>query len=483
MGIFTNESCLELTQKKYLDSIKPLKIKLGELQRVSKEKKVPILIIFEGLEASGKGAIINEILVTLDPRGYKVINHNHPLEQNTIPMKQYLDNIPGQGEFHIFDKSWYDFAFEEEVNITQRCKEINKIERYLIRSGMLIIKFFLHVSKKVQKRRYFKAKKNPAKSWKVTPYSWKQNFDYKNILGTWEDILERTNNYDCGWNTICSNNLNGAKSEVFRILLEKIENHLNQKEVRPDDVLLPYKKPYSLDEVNLSETLDKKEYKKELKRLQSLISNLHHEIYTRKIPVIIAYEGWDAAGKGGNIKRVVEKMDPRGYDVIPIAAPNDIEKSKHYLWRFWKALPKNGHVSIFDRTWYGRVLVERVEKFATKYEWKRAYQEITDMETQWVNNGAIIIKFWLQISKDEQLKRFKERENTPSKQWKITEEDWRNRDKWKEYKSAIEEMISRTSTVCAPWYVVPANNKYYARIFVLRKIIKEIEKRLYEVDF
>ena len=481
MGIFTNESCLKLKNKEYLESIKPLKIKLGELQRISKDKKIPILIIFEGLEASGKGAIINEILVTLDPRGYKVINHNHALEQNTLPLKQYLDNIPGKGEFHIFDKSWYDFAFEEGTNLTTRCKEINKIERSLIRSGMLIIKFFLHVSKRVQKKRYFKAKKNPAKSWKVTPYSWKQNFNYKNILGTWEDILERTNNYDCGWNTICSNDLNGAKSEVFRILLEKIENHLNQKEVRPDDVLLPYKKPFSLDDVDLDKTLDKKEYKEELKKLQETISNLHHEIYNRRIPVIIAYEGWDAAGKGGNIKRVVQRMDPRGYDVIPIAAPNDVEKSKHYLWRFWRALPRNGHVSIFDRTWYGRVLVERVEKFATKYEWKRAYQEITDMETQWVNNGAIIIKFWLQISKDEQLKRFKERENTPEKKWKITEEDWRNREKWKEYKEAVEEMISRTSTVCSPWHVVPANDKYYARIFVLKKIIKTIEKRLYGI--
>lgn len=481
MGILNNESCLKIKEKEFNKTIKPLKLKLAELQRTSKEKKIPILIIFEGLEASGKGTIINEILVTLDPRGYKVLNHNHPLEPNSLPLKQYLENIPGNGEFHIFDKSWYDLAFQEEINITRRCKEINKIERSLLRSGMLIIKFFLHVSKKNQKKRYFRAKKNPAKAWKVDPAAWKQNFNYKPILENWEDIIERTNNFDCGWNLISSNNLYGATSEVFRIIVEKIESHLNQKEVRPDDVLLPYKKPYSLDSVDLSKSLNKKEYKKELEKLQNKISDLHHELYTRRIPVIIAYEGWDAGGKGGNIRRVVERMDPRGYDVVPVAAPNDIEKSKHYLWRFWRAFPRYGHVSIFDRTWYGRVLVERVEKFATKYEWKRAYQEIVDMETQWVNNGAIILKFWLQISKDEQLKRFKERENTPSKKWKITEEDWRNRKKWNEYKDAIEEMISRTSTNSCPWHVVPANDKYYARIFVLRKIIKEIEKKLYGI--
>ncbi|MGL5175899.1 MAG: phosphate--AMP phosphotransferase, partial [Cetobacterium sp.] len=234
-----------------------------------------------------------------------------------------------------------------------------------------------------------------------------------------------------------------------------------------------------LDKINLEKALDKKEYKKELEKLQKKIYNLHHEIYTRRIPVIIAYEGWDAAGKGGNIKRLVGRMDPRGYDVIPIAAPSTIEKNHHYLWRFWKAIPRNGHISIFDRTWYGRVLVERIEKFATNYEWKRSYAEINDMEKQWIDDGAIVLKFWLQISKDEQLKRFKERENTPEKKWKITEEDWRNREKWKDYNSAIEDMISRTSTTTAPWHIVPANDKYYARIFVLKRFIDAIEKRLY----
>ena len=318
MSIFNNESCLKIDKKEYKEVIEPLKLKLAELQRRGKEEKKPILLIFEGLEASGKGSIINEILVTLDPRYYKVISHNHPLEQKNLPFKQYLEKIPGKGEFHIFDRSWYNFAFEEKSNLTRRCKEINKIERSLTNDGTLIIKFFLHVTKKNQKERYFEAMKNAAQAWKVTPHAWNQNFHYKKILGQWEDILERTNSYEYNWNIICADNLLGAKSEVFRVLVEKIESALNSKEEVLKDIILPYKKPFSLDSINLKKALDKKEYKKELEFLQNKIYDLHHEIYTRRIPVVIAYEGWDAAGKGGNIKRVVQNMDPRGYDVIPV---------------------------------------------------------------------------------------------------------------------------------------------------------------------
>ena len=482
MSILSELSYLKLSKKEYKKKIEPLKLRLAELQRESKEKNIPILIIFEGLESSGKGEVINEILITLDPRGYKVFNHNHPLEQKTLPLKQYMNNIPGKGEFHIFDKSWYDFTFQEEENITRRCKEINAIEQSLLKSGMFILRFFLHISKETQTKRYLQYKKNPSKSWKINSKSWQENFNYESTLEKWEDILERTNNFDCAWTPIRSKNLYGAKYEIFKTLVKKIERHLSLTKIKHENVLLPYKEHFSLEKIELSKSIEKMEYKKELKRLQNKISDLNSEIYQRRIPVIIAYEGWDAAGKGGNIKRVVEKMDPRGYDVIPIAAPNDVEKSKHYLWRFWKSLPRNGHVAIFDRTWYGRVLVERVEKFATNNEWKRAFEEIINMEKQWNNDGAILIKFWLQISKEEQLKRFEAREKTPSKKWKITDEDWRNRKKWKEYKVAVEEMISRTSTTQCPWHIVPANDKYYARIFVLKTIIKELEKKLYGLN-
>ena len=193
---------------------------------------------------------------------------------------------------------------------------------------------------------------------------------------------------------------------------------------------------------------------------------------------MIVYAGWDAAGKGGNIKRLVQGLDPRGYEVIPIAAPNDLEKAHHYLWRFWIKMPKAGHIAIFDRSWYGRVMVERIEGFCTEEEWKRAYREINEMEEQMVNFGTVVIKFWLQIDKDEQLRRFEARQQDPNKSWKITDEDWRNRDKWDLYKQAVDEMLFRTSTVYAPWTIVESNCKWYARIKSLKTVTHEIEKRI-----
>ena len=233
-----------------------------------------------------------------------------------------------------------------------------------------------------------------------------------------------------------------------------------------------------LAKVDLTKSYTEKEYHKKKKKLQKKIRKLHGELYRRQIPVIIGFEGWDAGGKGGAIKRLTEKMDPRGFTVNTTAAPNDYEKAHHYLWRFWKNVPKKGHVAVYDRTWYGRVMVERIEGFCTKKEWQRAFKEINDMEAQFVQSGAIVLKFWMQIDKEEQRKRFEERQKNPEKQWKITEEDWRNRDKWDAYEEAVNEMLIRTSTPEAPWVIVEGNCKYYARIKVLEAVIEAIEKRL-----
>ena len=235
-----------------------------------------------------------------------------------------------------------------------------------------------------------------------------------------------------------------------------------------------------LSKVDLSKSYEKEEYKKKLKALQNRLEILHSEVYKRRIPVVLAFEGWDAGGKGGAIKRLTEKMDPRGYEVIPSAAPNDIEKAHHYLWRYWRAMPKDGHVAIFDRSWYGRVMVERIEGFCTPEEWKRAYKEINEMEAQLAASGAVIIKFWMQIDKEEQEKRFHERMENPEKNWKITDEDWRNRAKWDQYEKAVDEMLIRTSTSYAPWVVVEGNCKYYARIKVLETFVEALEKRIKE---
>lgn len=233
-----------------------------------------------------------------------------------------------------------------------------------------------------------------------------------------------------------------------------------------------------LAKADLTLSYTKEEYKEKLKKLQDKLELLHGELYRRRIPVVLGFEGWDAGGKGGAIKRLTEKMDPRGYVVNPTASPNDIEKAHHYLWRFWRAMPKDGHIAIFDRTWYGRVMVERIEGFCTKREWQRAYKEMNDMEKDLAEAGAIVIKFWMQIDKDEQERRFKARQEDKEKQWKITEEDWRNREKWEQYEEAVNEMLLRTSTEYAPWVVVEGNNKYYARIKVLEAVVGAIEERV-----
>ena len=235
-----------------------------------------------------------------------------------------------------------------------------------------------------------------------------------------------------------------------------------------------------LADADLSLKIKPDDYKEELKTLQKRISRLHNEIYRKRIPVVIAYEGWDAAGKGGNIRRLAYPLDPRGFDTYPIASPLPAEKARHFLWRFWTRLPKDGHIAIFDRTWYGRVMVERLEGFCSENDWKRAYNEINEFEEDLHDWGAVILKFWIHIDQETQLQRFTERQNTPEKRWKITDEDWRNREKWPQYEAAVSEMLEKTSTQFAPWHIIESNDKLYARIKVLRIVAEALEQALKE---
>ena len=233
-----------------------------------------------------------------------------------------------------------------------------------------------------------------------------------------------------------------------------------------------------LDTIDLSLSLDHETYVAELTRRQLQLRELGYQVYVQKRPVVIVFEGWDAAGKGGCIKRLTERLDPRGYAVHPIAAPTEEDSTRHYLYRFWRRLPERGQIAIFDRSWYGRVLVERIEGLCTEEEWKRAYREINSFERQLVDYGTILIKFWLHISKDEQLRRFEERERTPYKSWKLTSEDWRNREKWEEYETAVNEMLLKTSTLTAPWTVVEGNDKWWARVKTLSTVVDTLSREL-----
>jgi polyphosphate kinase 2 (PPK2 family) len=228
----------------------------------------------------------------------------------------------------------------------------------------------------------------------------------------------------------------------------------------------------------LSSIAPKDIYKNELKRLQSKLYLLQQEAHKRKISTVIMFEGWDAAGKGGAIRRITKALDARQYEITPIAAPTPEELQHHYLWRFWKHIPRGGRLQIFDRSWYGRVLVERIEGFAKTHEWQRAYDEINDFEKELTDHGTVLCKFWIHVSKEEQLRRFEERKNTPYKAWKLNDEDWRNREKWDEYVHAIEDMFSLTQGAKAPWYIIPGNDKYYSRLKVLSSVCQSLERRL-----
>jgi polyphosphate kinase 2 (PPK2 family) len=299
-------------------------------------------------------------------------------------------------------------------------------------------------------------------------------------------MIQQSNTDYAPWHIISADETGSAVYQIYSTVSKVIENAVSGKSdmlpqfktFMPEKQSFPLIKMPKLADIDLSVRFDEDLYREELKKQQKILEKLHNKCYIKRKPVIICYEGWDAGGKGGNIKRVASALDPRGYEVVPVSAPDKAEISRHYLWRFWNKINKEGHITIFDRTWYGRVMVERIENFTPEERWSQAYQEINEFEKQLSDWGAVIIKFWIHIDKDEQLARFTLRQNTPEKQWKITDEDWRNREKWDLYEIAVNEMLEKTSTVYAPWTVIEGNDKKYARIKALKTINNTIEKAL-----
>lgn len=465
----------------YDEKMQELVIRLGELQRACKEKKIPIMIVFEGLDAAGKGLMINRMIQSLDPRGFHVFTRNKNKEDEEMRpyFWRYFTNTPEKGRIHIFDESWYKGVLEQKVSE----KEAIDFEKMLTEDGTLIIKFFLVISEKEQKKRLQKLLENKHTKWRVTKEDLKSNKEYDSYLARYDEILTHTDTANAPWTIVESTDKRYATCKIVSTIVDKMRQALISLEdvSSGEEEEVVGNKDFRngvLQAVDLSKTMDREEYRKRKKELQKRLAELHNQMFLQRVPVILAFEGWDAGGKGGAIKRLTQAMDPRGYQVVPVASPNDVERAHHYLWRFWEKVPKAGHMAIFDRTWYGRVLVERIEGFAKKAEWKRAYREINDMEEQFTNAGCIVLKFWMHVDRDEQERRFHERENIPEKQWKITEEDWRNRARWDDYEEAVDEMIVRTSTEQAPWIVVEANSKYYARIKVLETVVEALEKRL-----
>lgn len=507
----------KLSKEEYKEKMPQLEARLGRLQRECKALGIPIMIVFEGFGASGKGLQIGRLIQSMDPRGFEV----HPIKNETEEermhpfMWRFWTKTPAKGRIAIYDGSWYRRVLIDRFEKRTKNKEladvfhsINSFEEQLAEDGTLIIKLLLDIDKKEQKKRFDKLEKNKETAWRVTQGDKERNVHYDEYAAMMEDVLFKTDTDYAPWTIIESMDKRFATLKIYTTVIkamadqiEKLQKEKEEKEAKKladsesaaggeTDAVAEIAKEADeemkdlqvsiLSKADLSLHYTREEYKEKLDKLQKKMEKLHGELYRRRIPVVLGFEGWDAGGKGGAIKRLTERMDARGYVVNPTASPNDIEKAHHYLWRFWRAMPKDGHVAIFDRTWYGRVMVERIEGFCTTEEWKRAYKEINDMEKDLYDAGAVVIKFWMHIDKDEQERRFRERQENPEKQWKITDEDWRNREKWDQYEDAVNEMLMRTSTDYAPWVVVEGNDKYYARVKVLRTVVEAIEARLKE---
>jgi polyphosphate:AMP phosphotransferase len=482
----------KLGKDEYREGMRGLDARLGQLQRDLRAANIPAIVVFEGWEAAGKGVVLGRLLEALDPRGYKVHNITQPSEDERFrpAMWRFWGRTPARGAIAIFNRSWYEQVLEDRVEerpgelaLVNAYERIREFERQLADDGAVIVKFFLHISEKEQAKRFKKMLKDPAFAWKVNKDARRQHKKYKKYFDAVEDMVHETSSAQAPWTLISGMDERLSIFTVAKTLVETFEQALAHHAEKPEKALPVFAPRHTepLELANLDVAMSMDEYEKTLPALQKELNRLQHLCYVHRRPVVILYEGWDAAGKGGNIRRVIRSLDPRGYEVIPIAAPQGDEKTHHYLWRFWSALPKAGHFAIFDRTWYGRVLVERVEGFARPDEWMRAYSEINEFEQQLAEFGAVVAKFWLHISKEEQLARFEARQKTLEKQWKITEEDWRNREKWDAYWEAVSDMIDRTSTAHAPWTIIEGNDKLHARVKTLRTLVERITRLVPDV--
>ena len=493
-----------LSKSEYKEKIMELEPKIGKLQRECKDLGIPVMIAFEGYDAAGKGVQIGELIKALDPRGFEVhaVKKETEEEQMHPFLWRFWTKMPSKGRIAIYDSSWYRKVlidrFEKKTKkkeVADAYRSICSFEEQLTDDGMVLIKIFLAIDKKEQKKRLEKLLSSKETSWRVSEGDLKRNKEFGEYEAINEEMLMRTDTEYAPWNIVEAVDRRFATAKIYAIVartlagkVEEVRRKERLGQFKEEEMAEPEKETAQdkkltesiLAKADLSLSYSKEEYRKRLEQLQKKMEKLHGELYRRRIPVVLGFEGWDAGGKGGAIKRLTQKMDPRGYVVHPTASPNDIERAHHYLWRFWVDMPKAGHITIFDRTWYGRVMVERIEGFCTKQEWQRAYKEINDMEHDLASAGAIVLKFWMQIDKDEQERRFRARQENPDKQWKITDEDWRNREKWDQYEEAVNEMLIRTSTPDAPWIVVEGNCKYYARIKVLQTVVDAIEDRLKE---
>ncbi|HWO08691.1 MAG TPA: polyphosphate:AMP phosphotransferase [Polyangiaceae bacterium] len=475
----------KLSKQEYEAALPELRTRLLKAQAQLEGAGFPVIVLINGADAAGKSETTNVLHEWLDARYLVSEAYAEPTEEERAHPEfwRFWLWLPPAGRIAIFQGNWYTRPIlaraSREIGSARYAHElehIRKFEQTLADGGALFIKLWFHISKREQKKRLERLEGNPETRFRVTKEDWQHNAMHRRILRVCEEAVRETSTGAAAWKVIEAADDRHRNLSAGQEIVERLEERLKKPSSRPaPEPEPPRPDPNTvLDRVDLTKQVSKEEYDKRAPALQAKTNRLARKFLRQGQSAIFVFEGVDAAGKGGAIRRIVRALDARQYRVIPVAAPDEEERAHHYLWRFYRHLPRRGKVTIYDRSWYGRVLVERVEGFATREEWSRAYKEINEFEQELSNDGILIVKFWLHISADEQLRRFQAREAEPWKQHKITPEDYRNRAKKNEYEAAAAEMLERCSTAYAPFVLVPAEDKRHARLTVLETICERL---------
>lgn len=486
-----------VSKKAYDLRVASLREQLVQLQVELKQQPFKVLLIVAGVAGAGRGDVLNTLGGWLDPRGVETFSFDQPTddERSRPFLWRFWRSLPVAGKIGVYAGSWYTEALAEQARSKKQklvldhdLERIRAFEKALVDNDTLIVKVWLNLDKKVQRARFKKLESDQHTAWRVTEEDWRHHRIYERLERTALHILKHTHRPGAPWTIIDAEDERARNLAVGDLLLEQFAAHRRRlaalARTRPAAKPEPTPKPLRvygrrrLEGLPLDQKLSASDYEAKRDKWLGRLNAAVRAAQAAGRAITFAFEGWDAAGKGGAIRRLTSAIDVRDYRVYPVAKPTEEEKAHHYLWRFWKHVPRDGQVAIFDRSWYGRVLVERLEGFCRPDEWRRAFSELNDFELQLAEHGQIVLKFWLHVSREEQLARFRAREQTAFKSHKINEEDWRNRRKWDAYEVAVGDMLALTDTPHAPWHLIPANDKRYARLQILRTACRAIQAAL-----
>jgi polyphosphate:AMP phosphotransferase len=479
-----------ISKKAYQARAARLREQLVQLQVELKQVPFKVLLILAGPEGAGRGTLLNTLAEWLDPRGVETFSYHAPTGNELSHPHQwrFWRSLPGIGRIGLYAGSWYTETLREEArsqramrHVAREAERIRDFEKLLADGGTLIVKVWLQISKDAQGRRLRTLRADPATAWRVTEEDWHHHRIYDRLARTARLIRQRTDRPGARWTIVDAEDERTRDLAVGQLLLKQFRQQRHRfaqlPRLRPPRKVTPLRPSglRRLQALPLDQDLSEKDYDALREKWLGRLNRAVRSALGVGRSIVFAFEGWDAAGKGGAIRRLTSAIDPRDYSVIPVAKPTPEEKHAHYLWRFWRDLPRDGRMTVFDRSWYGRVLVERLEGFCREDEWRRAFGEINAFERELTDHGTIVLKYWLHISHEEQLRRFREREATPHKRHKMNAEDWRNRKKRAAYEVAVGDMLALTDKENAPWHLVPADNKRFARLEVLRSASRQIE--------